>query len=144
MDFDRHLQYLMKINNLIAALLFYVSAGEGLANPLISHDSKTNAAQSQIEQAADQFDAFSWQIPIVIKAKFNSFMKHGFRAILMEDTETKPAEDEMINSLSGGLRNISNALQDDMDNYLLRNKTNENIPPNYHSVEPTTTLSKKH
>jgi len=42
-------------------------------------DSEKNDAQTQIEQAADHFDAFALQMPKVINAKLNAFMKHGFR-----------------------------------------------------------------
>jgi len=56
-----------------------------------SSDSEKNVAQTQIEQAADHFDAFALQMPKVINAKLDAFMKHGFRAILMDDAETKPS-----------------------------------------------------
>ena len=77
----------------------------------------TNDAQTQIEQAADNFDAFALQMPIVIKAKFNAFMKHGFRAILVDDQETRPGEEQMVQSIADGLQHLKNALEDDMLNY---------------------------
>lgn len=79
-----------------------------------STDSEKNTEQSQIEQAADQFDAFAWQMPKVIKAKLNAFMKRGFRAILMDDAETKPAEEKMIGSLVKGLQAMGVSLSEDL------------------------------
>jgi hypothetical protein len=76
--------------------------------------SEKNAAQTQIEQAADQFDAFALQMPKVINAKLDSFMKHGFRAFLLEDSETKPAEERMIDSLVKGLQALGNSLSEDL------------------------------
>lgn len=99
-----------------------------------SPDSQKNDAQTQIEQAAEHFDAFSLQMPLVIKAKFESFMKHGFRAVLLEDSETKPAEEKMIQSLTRGLRSIGNALEEDMENYRRRSPGDniKNIESEYH------------
>lgn len=91
-------------------------------------DSESNDAQTQIEQASKQFDSFALQMPLVIKAKFESFMKNGFRAVLMEDPESKPAEEKMIRSLTDGLRNIGTALEDDMVNYKRERKGDENTP----------------
>jgi hypothetical protein len=77
-------------------------------------DSEKNNAQTQIEQAADQFDAFALQMPKVINAKLDSFMKHGFRAFLLEDSETKPAEERMIDSLVKGLQALGHSLSEDL------------------------------
>lgn len=66
-----------------------------------SPDSEKNDAQTQIERAADHFDAFALQMPKVFNAKFDAFMKSGFRAILIDDNESKPAEERMIQSLTG-------------------------------------------
>jgi len=82
-----------------------------------SRDPDKTEAQTQIEQAADQFDAFALQMPAVIKDKFSAFMKRGFRAILIDDYETKPAEERMIQSLVNGLHNIGNAIEEDMIMY---------------------------
>ena len=125
---------MLSINTVLMLSLFVV-AGAAAATPLItarnseqdleqqiglsqfSPDSENNDAQTQIEQASQQFDSFALQMPLVIKAKFEAFMKHGFRAVLMEDPETKPAEEKMVRSLTDGLRSIGTALEDDMANY---------------------------
>lgn len=91
-----------------------------------SPDSEKNAAQTQIEQAADHFDAFALQIPTVINAKLDAFMKHGFRAILLDDPETKPAEEKMIGSLVKGLQALGNSLSEDLSRS--DTKTEEEIP----------------
>jgi len=77
-------------------------------------DPEKNDAQTQIEQAADHFDTFALQMPKVINAKLDAFMKHGFRAILMDDTETKPAEEKMIGSLVKGLQAMGDSLSEDL------------------------------
>ena len=74
---------------------------------------QNSPAQSQLEQAAIEFDSFAIQLPNVIKVKLESFMKYGFRSILMKDSETKPAEEKLIQSLSNGLRLIGGAFQED-------------------------------
>ena len=43
-------------------------------------------------------------MPKVFNAKFDAFMKSGFRAILMDDAETKQAEEKMTDSLVKGLK----------------------------------------
>jgi hypothetical protein len=105
-----------------------------------SPDSESSDAQTQIEQASQEFDAFALQMPLVIKAKLQAFMKHGFKAILMEDSTTKPAEEKMIRSLTNGLRNIGAALEDDMANYeQARKGDGENKPgfgSEYHNSSP--------
>jgi hypothetical protein len=73
-----------------------------------------NDAQTQIEQAADHFDAFALQMPTVINAKLDAFMKNGFRSILLDDPETKPAEEAMIDSLVKGLRAIGDSLSEEL------------------------------
>ena len=77
-------------------------------------DSGKNAAQTQIEQAADQFDAFALQMPKVLNAKLDAFMKHGFRAFLLEDPETRSAEERMIDSLVKGLQALGHSLSEDL------------------------------
>ena len=75
---------------------------------------QANDAQTQIEQAADHFDAFSLQLPTVIAAKLDAFRTHGFRAILLDDPETKPAEEAMIDSLANGLKALGNSLEENL------------------------------
>lgn len=79
-----------------------------------SPDSEKNDAQTQIEWAADHFDAFALQIPKVFNAKFDAFMKRGFRAILMDDAETKQAAEKMTDSLVKGLKALGNSLAEDL------------------------------
>lgn len=76
-----------------------------------------NYAQSQIELASAQFDAFTLKMPVVIKNKIEAFLKRGFRAILLDDSATKPAEEEMVKSLTDGLRHMGAAFEDDMINF---------------------------
>jgi len=109
---------------------------------------QSNDAQAQIEQAADHFDAFALQMPLVIKAKFDAFMKHGFRAILLDDPETKPGEVQMIQSLTDGLHHMGNALEDDMVNYQNNRQTEAGNDPGrlqqeYHSTNPPIQQQKK-
>lgn len=73
-----------------------------------------NNAQVQIEVAAEHFDAFALLIPRVLNAKLQSFYKHGFKAILLEDPETKPAEEQMIGSLVKGLQALGVSLEIDL------------------------------
>ena len=68
-----------------------------------------------MEQAADHFDAFVRQIPIVIAAKLNAFRSRGFRAVFLDDPETKPAEEAMIDSLVKGLQALGSALLEDLE-----------------------------
>jgi hypothetical protein len=98
-----------------------------------SPDSESNDAQTQIEKTSQQFDSFALQMPLVIKAKFEAFMKHGFKAILMEDSTTKPAEEKMIRSLTDGLRNLGTALEDDMVNYERERKGDSENTPDFGS-----------
>jgi hypothetical protein len=67
-----------------------------------------------VEQAAEHFDNFAMQMPGVIGKKLQSVMKHGSKAILMPDSETKAAEEKMIGSLVSGLRSIGDAMAADM------------------------------
>jgi hypothetical protein len=144
--------------NAVLLLSLLVIAGGGAATPLVternskqdqeqqigfsqfSPNSEGNDAQTQIEQASQQFDSFALQMPLVIKAKFEAFMKHGFKAVLMEDSATKPAEEKMIRSLTDGLRSIGNALEDDMTSYERDRKGDgENTPgfgAEYHNSTP--------
>ena len=70
--------------------------------------------EANVEQAAEHFDNFAMQMPGVIGKKLKSVMKHGSKAILMEDSETKAAEEKMIGSLVQGLRHIGDAMAEDM------------------------------
>lgn len=78
-----------------------------------SLDSEKNDAQTQIERAADHFDAFALQMP-VFNAKFDAFMKNSFRAILMDNADTKQAEEKMTDSLVKGLKALKNSLSEDL------------------------------
>lgn len=69
---------------------------------------------ANVEQAAEHFDNFAMQMPGVIGKKLQSVMKHRSKAILMEDSETKAAEEKMIGSLVNGLRHIGDAMAADM------------------------------
>lgn len=109
---------------------------------------QSNDAQTQIQQAADHFDAFALQMPLVIKAKIDAFMKHGFRAILLDDPETKPGEVQMIQSLTDGLHHMGNALEDDMVNFQNNRQTEAGndlgkIQQEYHSINPPVQQQKK-
>ena len=74
-----------------------------------------NGRQTHMEQAADHFNAFARQIPSVIAAKLNAFRQRGFKAVLLDDPETKPAEEAMIDSLVKGLQALGNALLEDLE-----------------------------
>ncbi len=133
----------MRSINTVLLLSLLVIAGSAAATPLVternskqdqqqqigfsqfSPDSENNDAQTQIEQASQQFDSFASQMPLVIKAKFEAFMKLGFRAVLMDDPGSKPAEEKMINSLTNGLRDIGGAFESDMANYEKSRKGDE-------------------
>lgn len=71
-------------------------------------------AQGEIEQAAESFDAFALLMPKVIKAKFQAFMTHGFKAVLLPNNETEPNETRMIDALIRGLQALGNSLAQDM------------------------------
>lgn len=73
--------------------------------------------QTQMAQAAEQFDAFASLMPEVITEKLNDYRKRGFRAILMDDSQTKPKEEKMIQSLIGGLQSIGSAFEEEMNAY---------------------------
>ena len=125
----------MRSINTVLLLSLLVIAGSAAATPLVternskqdqqqqigfcqfSPDSENNDAQTQIEQASQQFDSFALQMPLVIKAKFEAFMKQGFRAVLMDDSGSKTAEEKMINSLTNGLHDIGGAFESDMASY---------------------------
>jgi hypothetical protein len=70
--------------------------------------------EANVEQAAEHFDNFAMQMPGVLGNKLKSVMKHGSKAILMEDSETKAAEEKMIGSLVQGLKHIGDAMAADM------------------------------
>ena len=71
-------------------------------------------AEADMEQAAEHFDDFVMQIPGVVGKKLESVMKHGMKAVIMQDSETQPAEEKMIGSLVGALKGIGDALAADM------------------------------
>lgn len=71
-------------------------------------------AQGEIEQAAESFDAFALLMPKVIKARFQAFMTHGFKAVLLPNNETEPNETRMIDALIRGLQALGNSLAQDM------------------------------
>jgi hypothetical protein len=77
-------------------------------------DPPGNNAQGEIEQAAESFDAFALLMPKVIKARFQAFMTHGFKAILLPNNETEPNETRMIDALIRGLQALGNSLAQDM------------------------------
>jgi len=93
---------------------------------------QNNDAQTQIEQAADHFDAFALQMPNVITAKLDAFMKNGFRAILLDDPETKPAEEAMIDSLVKGLQAIGNSLTEELSRPKPVSASKEELPAKKH------------
>jgi hypothetical protein len=74
-----------------------------------------NQNKPYMEQAADHFDAFVRQVPIVIAANLNAFRTRGFRAIFLDDPETQPAEEAMIDSLVKGLQALGSALLEDLE-----------------------------
>lgn len=73
-------------------------------------------AQTQIAQAAEHFDAFALLMPRVLNAKLEAFMKHGFKAILLPDSETQPNEERMVDSLVKGLQALGNSLSEELPN----------------------------
>lgn len=77
-------------------------------------DPPSNSARGEIEQAAESFDAFALLMPKVIKARFQAFMTHGFKAILLPNNETEPNETRMIDALIRGLQALGNSLAQDM------------------------------
>jgi len=85
-------------------------------------------AQIQIEQAADHFDAFALQMPNVVAAKLDAFRKHGFRAILLDDPETKPGEEAMIDSLVKGLQAMGNSLSEELSRPKPSSVSKEELP----------------
>jgi len=89
-----------------------------------STESRNNNAQAQIEEAAEQFDSFALLMPKVLNAKLQSFFKHGFKAILLEDPETKPAEEQMIGALIKGLQAMGDSLSEDLANNHLHQALN--------------------
>lgn len=101
---------------------------------------QTSDVQAQLEQAADNFDAFALQVPAVVNAKLDSFLKHGFRAILLDDPETQLGEQQLIQSLSDGLRHLGTAFAYDMENYRNRQRSSANkgaglVQPSYHPAD---------
>jgi hypothetical protein len=75
---------------------------------------ESNSAQTQLEQAADDFDAFALLMPKVAKAKLEAFMAHGFKAILLPDATTQPDEEQMIDYLVKGLQALGHSLEEDL------------------------------
>ena len=112
----------IKIILFVSLLLYRGMVSAETVIPIQNQDATTqvapvqpkNDAQTQIEQAAVHFDAFALQMPTVINAKLDAFMKNGFRSILLDDPETKPAEEAMIDSLVKGLRAIGDSLSEEL------------------------------
>ena len=71
-------------------------------------------AEADMEQAAQHFDDFVMQIPGVVGKKLVSVMKHGMKAVILQDAETQPAEEKMIGSLVQALKSIGDAMSGDM------------------------------
>lgn len=90
-----------------------------------STESRNNNAQAQIEEAAKQFDSFALLMPKVLNAKLQSFFKHGFKAFLLEDPETKPAEEQMIGALIKGLQAMGDSLSEDLANNRIHQALNQ-------------------
>lgn len=77
-------------------------------------DPPSDNAQGEIEQAAESFDAFALLMPKVIKARMQAFMTHGFKAILLPNSEAEPNETRMIEALIRGLQALGKSLAQDM------------------------------
>jgi predicted restriction endonuclease len=77
-------------------------------------DPPSNNAQGEIEQAAESFDAFALLMPKVIEARFQAFMTHGFKAVLLPNNEEESNETRMIDALIRGLQALGNSLAQDM------------------------------
>lgn len=77
-------------------------------------DPPSNNAQGEIDQAAESFDSFALLMPKVIKARFQAFMTHGFKAVLLPNNEEEPNETRMIDALIRGLQALGNSLAQDM------------------------------
>jgi hypothetical protein len=84
------------------------------ADPITVNSDPQLDAQSEIAQAAEQFDRFAWLMPKVIEAKLEAFSKRGFKAILLPDAETQPDEELMIDALVKGLQALGNSLSEDL------------------------------
>jgi hypothetical protein len=94
-----------------------VSDAQAGRNPVVSQTQtvqESNAAQTQLEQAADHFDAFALLMPKVIQAKWEAFMSHGFKAILLPDATTQADEEQMIDYLVKGLQALGRSLEEDL------------------------------
>jgi hypothetical protein len=89
-------------------------AGQSAAVSLTQPVQDSNAAQTQLEQAADDFDAFALLMPKVVQAKLEAFMAHGLKAILLPDTTTQADEEQMIDYLVKGLQALGNSLEEDL------------------------------
>lgn len=131
------------------SLYYQKQLGTEQSTEIVTSDMPSNNAQAQIEEAAEQFDSFALLMPKVLNAKLQAFLKHGFKAFLLEDPQTKPAEEKMVQSLTGGLRSIGNAFEDDMANYeRVRKGDGENsqsFESEYHrSSPPTQVRSPRH
>jgi hypothetical protein len=70
--------------------------------------------EANMEQATEYFDDFFMQIPGVVFKKLESVMKYGMKAAIMQDAETKQAEEKMIGSLVGALKSLGDAMSEDM------------------------------
>ena len=64
-------------------------------------------------------------MPKVLNAKLQSFLKHGFKAFLLENPETKPAEEQMIGSLIKGLQALGDSLSEELANNRIHQESNE-------------------
>ncbi|WAK04403.1 hypothetical protein [Methylobacter sp. YRD-M1] len=93
-----------------------VSDAQSGQKPAVSLTQPVRAsnAQTQLEQAADDFDAFALLMPKVAKAKLEAFMAHGLKAILLPDTTTQNDEEQMIDYLVKGLQALGHSLEEDL------------------------------
>lgn len=121
-----------KINFLI--ILIFLHSGAVISDVV----NTSQDAQTQLQQAAKNFDAFAIQMPKVVTAKIDLFLKNGFQMILAP----QPTQDEedMINSFLSGLLNMRKALEYDMTPYLNKRRNGIGIDPEkihseYHSSQ---------
>lgn len=89
-------------------------AGQDKAVSLNQPVQDSNTAQTQLEQAADDFDAFALLMPKVVQAKLDAFMTHGLKAILLPDATTQADEEQMIDHLVKGLQALGHSLEEDL------------------------------
>ncbi|MBF6650435.1 hypothetical protein [Methylobacter sp. BlB1] len=101
-------------------------AGQKPAVSLTQPVQDSNAAQTQLEQAADDFDAFALLMPKVVQAKLDAFMTHGLKAILLPDATTQADEEQMIDYLVKGLQALGHSLEEDL---AAKNPPKQNASP---------------